>query len=53
VWVGGVEVNDSYLAQRDAYDLALDYLRDGYDDVIVENTKDRDSDGNIHGTTRR
>jgi hypothetical protein len=36
VWVGGVEVNDVYLSEREALSLAERYLSDGYDDVVVE-----------------
>jgi hypothetical protein len=36
VWVGGVEVNDSYLTKDEANELADKYRDDGYDDVIVE-----------------
>ena len=37
VWVGGAEVNDYYLSEDKAEDLAQDFLDDGYDDVeIVE-----------------
>jgi hypothetical protein len=37
VWVGGSEVNDSYLTKEEAENLALEYKADGYDDVIIEN----------------
>ena len=36
VFVGGVEVNDYYLSEAKANNLALQYVNDGYDDVIVE-----------------
>jgi hypothetical protein len=36
VWVGGVEVNDRYLTQMEALQLALDWLNEGYDDVQVD-----------------
>ena len=36
VWVGGVEVNDIMLSQRQAEQVAEWYIRSGYDDVIVE-----------------
>ncbi len=35
VWVGGVEVNDYYLTQLEAQQLAAQYTRDGYTDAIV------------------
>jgi len=41
VWVGGTEVNDSYLTEVEAEALANEYLDDGYDDVIVENINDK------------
>jgi len=37
VWVGGVEVNDFYLTQSQAINLADQYIKYGYDDVIIEN----------------
>jgi hypothetical protein len=37
VWVGGSEVNDSYLTKKEAENLAFEYKADGYDDVIIEN----------------
>jgi hypothetical protein len=37
VWVGGSEVNDSYLTKEEAENLASEYKADGYDDVVVEN----------------
>jgi hypothetical protein len=37
VWVGGSEVNDSYLTKEEAENLAFEYEADGYDDVIIEN----------------
>lgn len=36
VWVGGVEVNDYYLTEKEAEALAEEYRQDGYDDVQVE-----------------
>jgi len=36
VWVGGSEVNDTYLTKDEADDLAQEYLDDDYDDVIIE-----------------
>jgi hypothetical protein len=36
VWVGGVEVNDSYLTIEQARVLKKIYLNQGYKDVIVE-----------------
>ena len=38
VWVGGVEVNDHYLTHEEATELANQYRRDGYDDILVEDT---------------
>ncbi len=37
VWVGGSEVNDSYLTKDEAEKLAFEYEDEGYDDVIIEN----------------
>lgn len=39
VWVGGVEVNDSYLTKEDANKLAQTYTDDGYTDVHIEKVK--------------
>ena len=36
VWVGGVEVNDYYLTEEEAENLAEEYRNDGYDDVVIE-----------------
>lgn len=36
VWVGGVEVNDHYLTEGEAKELAKEYEMDGYDDVVIE-----------------
>ena len=36
VWVGASEVNDYYLEYNDAQDLANVYIKQGYDDVIIE-----------------
>ena len=36
VWVGGVEVNDTYLTKKEAENLAFEYEDDGYDDVVIE-----------------
>ena len=36
VWVGGTEVNDTYLSLADANKLADKYREDGYDDVVVD-----------------
>lgn len=35
VWVGGVEVNDTYLSHKEANRLAEQYRKEGYDDVAV------------------
>ena len=37
VWVGGVEVNDYYLTEEKANELADEFINDGYDDVVIEN----------------
>lgn len=42
VWVGGVEVNDYYLTESEAYWLAMQYELQNYDDVCVEEVKDND-----------
>jgi len=45
VWVGGAEVNDHYLTEDQANNLAREYTDEGYDDVIVEDTsKERSND---------
>lgn len=36
VYVGDGEVNDYYLTKEQAEDLAEEYRKDGYDDVVVE-----------------
>ena len=36
VWVGGAEINDSYLTKDEAVNLAKHYERLGYDDVVIE-----------------
>jgi acetyl-CoA acetyltransferase len=36
VWVGGVEVNDFYLTQLQAINLADQFIKNGYEDVIIE-----------------
>ena len=40
VWVGGIEVNDYYLAKEEAKRLASWYITDGYNDVKVERVSD-------------
>ena len=35
VYVGGDEVNDYKMHIDDAKDLALEYIEDGYDDVVI------------------
>lgn len=39
VWVGGIEVNDYYLTQNEAEELANDYKAKGYDDVVIETVR--------------
>ena len=36
VWVGGGEVNDSYLTNVEARVLAEEWQAKGYDDVVIE-----------------
>jgi len=36
VWVGGGEINPSFLCQEDAERVAEEWRKQGYDDVIVE-----------------
>lgn len=36
VWVGGVEVNGFYLTKEVAKVVAEEYIKDGYDDVMIE-----------------
>lgn len=36
VWVGGVELNAFYLNRQEARELANDYIRGGYEDVMIE-----------------
>jgi hypothetical protein len=33
VWVGGGEVNDNYLTEKEAEELAQQFINDGYNDV--------------------
>ena len=40
VWVGGSEVNDNYLTEDKAKELAVYFIADGYDDVQIENLSD-------------
>jgi hypothetical protein len=35
VWVGGVEVVDSYVSKEKAEEIAEQYREDGYDDVQI------------------
>lgn len=45
VWVDGTEVNDHYLTEEKAVELAQEYIDDGYTDkgsVIVEYVKEQD-----------
>ena len=35
VWVGGIEVNDHLLTRKKALALAMEYIDNDYDDVIV------------------
>lgn len=36
VWVGGVEVNDYLLTKKEAENLAREYRKAGYDDVVID-----------------
>jgi hypothetical protein len=36
VWVGGGEVNDYYLTEAEANDIAQEWKDKGYDEVVVE-----------------
>ena len=40
VWVGGSEVNDNYLTEDKAKELAVYFIADGYDDVVIQNLSD-------------
>lgn len=40
VWCGGAELNDYYLNYVEATDLAESYVRQGYDDVVIEKVGD-------------
>ena len=40
VWVGGAEVNDNYLTRDKAKELAVYFIADGYDDVVIQNLSD-------------
>tara|TARA_Y100000310_G_scaffold209933_1_gene210546 strand:- start:261 stop:434 length:174 start_codon:yes stop_codon:yes gene_type:complete len=42
VWVGGSEVNDYYLDRDGALRLAQLYIDDGYDDVNIEEAKEKE-----------
>lgn len=39
VWVGGNELNAFYLNYEQAVELANEYIRAGYEDVVVEEIK--------------
>jgi hypothetical protein len=39
VWVGGGEVNDYYLSETQAKDIAQAWIDKGYDEVVVEEIK--------------
>ena len=36
VWVGGGEINAYYLTYEQATELANEYIRAGYNDVVIE-----------------
>jgi hypothetical protein len=36
VWVGGGEINDYYLSETQAKDIAQAWIDKGYDEVVVE-----------------
>lgn len=36
VWIGGIEINDTYLTKDKAEEIAAAYIEDGYTDVIIE-----------------
>ena len=40
VWVGGGEVNDNYLTEDKAKELAVYFIADGYGDVVIQNISD-------------
>ena len=40
VWVGGGEVNDNYLTEDKAKELAIYFIADGYGDVVIQNLSD-------------
>ena len=42
VWVGGTEVNDYYLDRDGALQLSQLYIDNGYDDVNIEEAKEKD-----------
>jgi hypothetical protein len=48
VWVGGEEVNDYYLTEEEAKNLAFEYEDDGYDDVVIAD-KDEYAEGGQAG----
>ena len=39
VWVGGGEMNDNYLTEKEAKSLADNCRATGYDDVVIEEMK--------------
>jgi hypothetical protein len=39
VWVGGSEVNDYYLSQKQAQNMAQAWIDEGYDEVVIEEIK--------------
>lgn len=40
VWAGGSELNAFYLNREEAQQLANDYIRGGYEDVVIEEIGD-------------
>ena len=40
VWIGGVEYNDFYLTKSEAQALANDLIKQGFDDVQIEQVND-------------
>ena len=35
VYAGGIEINDYNLTEKDAYSLAGEFMRSGYDDIYI------------------
>jgi hypothetical protein len=53
VWVGGVEVNDYYLTEKEAKDLAFEYEDDDYDDVVIADNDEYAEGGGVGNPSKK